>query len=494
MAKEPNYGRKTLIVVATLFLFSVIGSLVFIFYFEKRLIETSALDSAELLSDALSEFRTMYTAKVVENVKNHPDISVTHDYEAIENAIPLPATLSMELGEKIGQRLPGSEAHLYSPYPFPWRQESGGLKDEFRREAWSALNENPDIPFFRITQYKGRKVLRFATADLMRTECVHCHNNHPDAPKTGWKTGDVRGVLEIIHVVEIITDHHKAGIRGLYLFASLITLFGFTGLLLLAINNSTSVKEFISQKKLASLGVISAKMAHEISQPLGAALLRTQQLRRYIDLKQFEKLSRSSDKLTANLYRIDNIITQLAAVGKTAGSLDDEVLNLNHITEFITQDLLDADLQDLLDADLEDAQIILDLDLSTEVLNIKANKTEIERVIVNLVKNAIDAMKDNIGDKKIRVETAIVNNHAVLKITDNGCGISEEVREHMFDAFFTTKIVGEATGLGLAMCFGIISALHGDIEVESILNQGTTFTVKIPLENVVVRPDAEESE
>jgi two-component system NtrC family sensor kinase len=235
-------------------------------------------------------------------------------------------------------------------------------------------------------------------------------------------------------------------------------------------------------------------MAHEVSQPLGAALLRTQQLRRYIDLKQFEKLSRSADKLTANLYRIDNIITQLAAVGKTAGSLDDEVLNLNHITEFITQDLLDADLQDLLDADLEDAQIILDLDLSTEVLNIKANKTEIERVIVNLVKNAIDAMKDNIGDKKIRVETAIVNNHAVLKITDNGCGISEEVREHIFDAFFTTKIVGEATGLGLAMCFGIISALHGDIEVESILNQGTTFTVKIPLEKVDVRPDAEESE
>ena len=486
MVKKTNYGRTILIVVASLFLFSVIGSLVFILNFEKRLIETSALDSAELLSDALSEFRTMYTAKVVENVKNHPDISVTHDYEAIENAIPLPATLSMELGKKIGQRLPGSEAHLYSPYPFPWRQESGGLKDEFRREAWSALNENPDIPFFRITQYKGRKALRFATADLMRTECVYCHNNHPDTPKTGWKTGDVRGVLEIIHVVEIITDHHKTGIRGLYLFASLITLFGFTGLLLLAINNSTSVKEFISQKKLASLGVISAKMAHEISQPLGAALLRTQQLRRYIDLKQFEKLSRSSDKLTANIYRIDNIITQLAAVGKTAGSLDDEVLNLNHITEFITQDLLDAD--------VEAAQIVLDLDLSTEVLNIKANKTEIERVIVNLVKNAIDAVKDNIGDKKIRVETAIVNNHAVIKITDNGCGISEEVREHIFDAFFTTKIVGEATGLGLAMSFGIISALHGDIVVESTLNQGTTFTVKIPLENVVVRPDAEESE
>ena len=486
MVKKTNYGRTILIVVASLFLFSVIGSLVFIFYFEKRLIETSALDSAELLSDALSEFRTMYTAKVVENVKNHPDISVTHDYEAIENAIPLPATLSMELGEKIGQRLPGSEAHLYSPYPFPWRQESGGLKDEFRREAWSALNENPDIPFFRITQYKGRKALRFATADLMRTECVYCHNNHPDTPKTGWKTGDVRGVLEIIHVVEIITDHHKTGIRGLYLFASLITLFGFTGLLLLAINNSTSVKEFISQKKLASLGVISAKMAHEVSQPLGAALLRTQQLRRYIDLKQYEKLSNSSDKLTANLYRIDKIITQLAAAGKTAGSIDDEILNLNHIIQLIAEELLDSD--------LEDAQIVLDLDLSTEALNIKADKTEIERVIINLVKNAIDAVKGNIGDKKIFVGTSIVKKHAVMKITDNGCGISEEVREHIFDAFFTTKIVGEATGLGLAMCFGIISALQGDIEVESILNQGTTFTVKIPLEKVGVRPDAEESE
>ena len=95
--------------------------------------------------------------------------------------------------------------------------------------------------------------------------------------------------------------------------------------------------------------------------------------------------------------------------------------------------------------------------------------------------------------KKTSTATHKINNHAVIKITDNGCGISEEVREHIFDAFFTTKIGGVSTGLGLAMSFGIISALHGDIEVESILNQGTTFTVKLPLEKVVVRPDAEES-
>jgi signal transduction histidine kinase len=485
MIKKTYFGRKILIVVSVLYFASVISSIMFIFYFQNRLIETSAIDSAQLLSDALSEFRTMYTAKVVEKVKNHPDINVTHEYETIKNAIPLPATLSMELGEKIGRSLSGAETYLYSPYPFPWRIESGGLRDEFRREAWNALNENPDIPYFKITQYKGQKAIRFATADLMRPECVNCHNNHPDTPKTGWKTGDVRGVLEIIHNIEIITDHHKTGIQGLYLFASLITLFGFTGLYLLMINNFTSVKDFISQKKLASLGVISAKMAHEVSQPLGAALLRTQQLRRYIDSKQFEKLPVQSDKLIANLNRINSIISQLAKAGKTVGSFNDEVLNLNHVIEATVKEL---------DADLGADQIVLDLSLSGEALYIKADKTEIERVIVNLIRNAIHAVKDNTVDKKIHVVTSIAKKYAIIKVVDNGYGISEETKEYIFDPFFTTKSVGEATGLGLAMCFGIITALDGDIEAESNPDQGSTFTVKIPLSNVVVGCDTEESE
>ena len=112
-----------------------------------------------------------------------------------EGAIPLPATLSMLLGNRLAEKEDHGQTRLYSPYPFPWRTKSGGLRDDYSRDAWKALNKRPDEPFYRFQDIDGRPSLRYATADLMRSSCVHCHNNHPDTPKHDWKEGDVRGVL-----------------------------------------------------------------------------------------------------------------------------------------------------------------------------------------------------------------------------------------------------------------------------------------------------------
>ena len=177
---------------------------------QSDLMETMALANADLYTQALAEFRTLYTRDVVERVRRQ-GIKVTHDFEKDEKAIPLPATLSMKLGQSIGAHRKGAETRLYSAYPFPWRKEQGGLQDDFGREAWGFLTQNPQQPFFRFEQFKGRPSLRYATADLMRASCVDCHNQHPDTPKNDWKENDVRGVLEIIHPLDTVVAAAKTG-------------------------------------------------------------------------------------------------------------------------------------------------------------------------------------------------------------------------------------------------------------------------------------------
>ncbi|MCZ6890012.1 MAG: DUF3365 domain-containing protein, partial [Gammaproteobacteria bacterium] len=165
---------------------------------QASLVESMALQDAALYSDTLREFRTLYTSEVVEAVLTH-GIEVSHDYKSKAGAIPLPATFSMLLGNRIAEHGGGGEMRLYSPYPFPWRQETGGLTDDFNRYAWDSLNENPDESVFRFTEVDGRAVLRYATADVMRKDCVGCHN-----------ADDLEGGLSL----ETFADLQQGGANG----------------------------------------------------------------------------------------------------------------------------------------------------------------------------------------------------------------------------------------------------------------------------------------
>ena len=89
---------------------------------QSRLNESTALEHAKLYGETIAEFRTLYTTEVVETVRKQ-GIAVTHDYKHRAGAIPLPATLSMLLGMRIGDHESGAQTRLYSGYPFPWRRD-----------------------------------------------------------------------------------------------------------------------------------------------------------------------------------------------------------------------------------------------------------------------------------------------------------------------------------------------------------------------------------
>ncbi|MBL4889173.1 MAG: response regulator [Candidatus Lindowbacteria bacterium] len=225
---------------------------------QDELIEKSAIENARLYSQALAEFRTIYTSKVVEKVRAH-GMEVTHDYADKDTAIPLPATLSMELGKAIGEKRGGAISKLYSAYPFPWRVSSGGLKDDFSNDAWNFLNRNPDKPFYRFETKDGELHLRYATADIMRPACVNCHNTHPETPKTGWKVGDVRGVLEISHPLGSVVVKTKNHLRQSLFLAIIVTIIGLSGLTMIVFRAKAESHELEDIVKERTIELIESK-------------------------------------------------------------------------------------------------------------------------------------------------------------------------------------------------------------------------------------------
>ena len=198
--------RSNTIMVSTYTVLFSIGIFVcFLIFnrFQSNLIEKVLQGHATQLATTLEEVRSLYTADVVSAAK-HSGMSIVHDYKMRENSIPLPATFSMTLGHKISQRLSGGNTRLYSDFPFPWRKNEGGIKDHFEQKAIQLFRNSDKSSYSEITTLNGVPSFRFAIPDRMRASCVDCHNSHPQTPKSNWKEGDVRGVLEVSLPVQSI--------------------------------------------------------------------------------------------------------------------------------------------------------------------------------------------------------------------------------------------------------------------------------------------------
>ncbi|MCG8405890.1 MAG: ATP-binding protein [Phycisphaerales bacterium] len=233
------YHERTILVLMVLFFGGVSVMVWHLSDLASDLTQKYAIDDASRQSSVLEQFRTLYTSEVVSRVRPH-DTEVTHDYDAKNGAIPLPATLSLLLADQLSESDVGGEVRLFSEYPFPWRTE-GGPRDDFERDALRQLKQHPEQPFYRFENIQGRPTLRYATADRLRASCVSCHNTHPDSPKTDWKKGDVRGVLVVNQPVDEFTAYTNGKLRGTFVFLICLALAGFLGLTYLIIRTRATL-------------------------------------------------------------------------------------------------------------------------------------------------------------------------------------------------------------------------------------------------------------
>ena len=165
-------------------------------------------------------------------------VLVTHDYATRKDSLPLPATLTIDLGKSISERSEsGMQVRLYSDKPWKFREPTREPMDEFEQHALTRLRENPEEPVYTFEDYRGRPVLRYAIARRFRQSCLGCHNNPNDknTPKTDWKVGDVRGVVEIIRPLDRDEARARDGLRETFVLMGIVagSLLGLTVIIVL---------------------------------------------------------------------------------------------------------------------------------------------------------------------------------------------------------------------------------------------------------------------
>jgi adenylate cyclase len=154
------------------------------------------------MSSLISSIRSYYSTNVVGRVLaahasgTTEGTVVSHNYASIPGAIPLPATLSLELGDVIKEQQANITYRFVSDLPF--KSRASHELDDFEKNALAALRANPQQTLNDLTRVGLTDTLRFITPVVMGQACVACHNTHPESPKTDWKVGDVRGIQEVI--------------------------------------------------------------------------------------------------------------------------------------------------------------------------------------------------------------------------------------------------------------------------------------------------------
>jgi signal transduction histidine kinase len=239
-------------------------------------------------------------------------------------------------------------------------------------------------------------------------------------------------------------------------------------------------EQLLIADRMASIGTIAAGVAHEINNPLAAVVVN-------LDLLAKDLARLGDDNGIAE--QMDAIFDELRDAREAADRLRHIARDLKVFSRFTDEERKGpVDVRRVIESSLRMAwpEIRHRARLVKEygdVPPVEANEQRLGQVVLNLVVNAAQAIKEgNAEANVIRISTEVdpLSGRVVVQVRDTGAGIPPETLPRIFDAFFTTKPVGVGTGLGLSICHKIITGLGGDIDVDSEVGKGTTFRVSLP--------------
>jgi len=225
-------------------------------------------------------------------------------------------------------------------------------------------------------------------------------------------------------------------------------------------------EQMFRSEKLASLGQLTAGVAHEIMNPLNIISCHVQRL--LMDQLMDSRLARSLKVMEDQVKRITRIAGNLLGFSRQT-SLEKTTLDLNLILE---------DPLSLVEPEMGFNNIQIIKKLNPDLPSISGAGHQLAQVFLNLITNARDAMPDG---GSLTITTSYLKDFIEISFQDTGCGISEENLKRIFDPFFTTKEIGKGTGLGLSIAFGIVEKHGGLIKAKSEEGKGATFIVKLPI-------------
>ena len=483
-----------------------------------------AIRAATQMVNQYKVLRGYYTKNVVKKVLANKEMWVTYDHVDEPRAIPLPATVIHDMSALLENE--DTSITLYSAYPFPNRGER--VLDEFQQQAWDTLVADPDQVISRQEEKDGRQIVRVAIADHMVADaCVSCHNSRGDSPKTDWKLGDVRRVLEVVTVID---DELVAGqaLSDNIIWATALA----GGLLVLVISfaarriarplsdmtdamnritagdEETEIPFYRRNDEIGhiaeGLQVFKFNLAtirsqsDELEKALASEKEHNEMQRQFVSMVSHEFrtpltiIDGSAQRILRRIDRVtpEDLTQRIGKIRRAVARMQDLIestLNSARISAGKTElDLQPCRIKDLVTEVCERQQEIsanhtIQTELEALPDEIIADPKQLDHIFTNLLSNAVKYSPDA---PLVRVFGRVDGADAVIAVADSGVGIPEDELPNMFSRFFraSTSSGVAGTGIGLNLVKTLVDMHGGRVELDSQVGKGTTMAIFLPID------------
>jgi two-component system NtrC family sensor kinase len=226
-------------------------------------------------------------------------------------------------------------------------------------------------------------------------------------------------------------------------------------------------EELVRSERLATTGKMTAQLAHEVNNPIHniQSCLKTALGR----LPEGTKGRDLIDVAYEEVNRLSRLSAQMLSLYRS--TLVEEEMKPTNVNEIL------GEVVALAQGEIQDRNIVLRTEIEPSLPLVRGSHDKLKQVLLNLISNALDAMP---GGGELVMLASRDNGSVHLTVKDTGVGIPRENIDRIFDAFYTTKGKVSGVGLGLSVCYGIVSQHRGSLEVESTVGKGSAFTVKLP--------------
>jgi len=231
----------------------------------------------------------------------------------------------------------------------------------------------------------------------------------------------------------------------------------------------TTQNELVQAGKLAMLGQMAAGMTHELNQPLAAIRAFADNARTFLERGQPEQAANNLGHIGDASARMGAIISQLKGFARK-----DETVGPVDFGRAVRSSTF------LLESESKRRNVAVEIDTGTEQLMVAGDTVRIEQVLINLLRNALDAVEGT-PQPRVSIVLSREGTDGVARISDSGPGIPQEVAVHLFEPFFTTKPAGQGLGLGLAISSSIVQAMNGRLTARNLDGGGAQFELRLPL-------------
>ena len=237
-------------------------------------------------------------------------------------------------------------------------------------------------------------------------------------------------------------------------------------------------QQLVQAGKMAAIGQLAAGVAHEINNPLAGIMGYAQLASEHIRARQQTGIPPSEvgrflgyvENMETQSQRCKQIVQNLLRFARSSTHEDVQSVDVNAVMR---------ETLSFLSHQIVSSRIDLDSQLAEGLPQIRGQAGKLQQVFTNILINALQSLKS--GTRRIGVTTSVSDNWVQIRLSDTGQGIPAEDLDKIFEPFFTTKDIGQGTGLGLSVTYGLVKNMSGDITVDSIVGEGTTFTVTFPV-------------